>query len=67
MKKKITVIGSSNVDMIIKLKQLPKPGETIAGGVFTQVLGGKGANQAVAAARAAGPSMSVSLSLAMCL
>ena len=60
MKKKITVIGSSNVDMIIKLKQLPKPGETIAGGVFTQVLGGKGANQAVAAARAAGPSMSVS-------
>lgn len=53
MTKKITVIGSSNVDMIIKLKRIPAPGETITGGVFTQVFGGKGANQAIGAARAA--------------
>lgn len=60
MTKKITVIGSSNVDMIIKLKQLPKPGETLTGGIFTQVFGGKGANQAIGAARAAGQSIHVS-------
>jgi sugar/nucleoside kinase (ribokinase family) len=42
MTKKITVIGSSNVDMIIKLRQLPKPGETLTGGIFTQVFGAKG-------------------------
>ncbi|MGA2408302.1 MAG: ribokinase [Bacteroidales bacterium] len=58
--KKITVIGSSNVDMIIKLKRLPQPGETLNDGVFTQVFGGKGANQAIAAVRAAEPSTSVS-------
>jgi ribokinase len=52
--KKITVIGSSNVDMIIKSDRLPKPGETVGNGVFVKVNGGKGANQAVAAARAGG-------------
>jgi len=52
--KKIAVIGSSNVDMIIKSSRLPKPGETIGDGVFAKVNGGKGANQAVAAARAGG-------------
>lgn len=50
----IVVIGSSNVDMIMKLSRLPKLGETITDGEFVQVFGGKGANQAVAAARAGG-------------
>ena len=51
---KITVIGSSNTDMIIQVPRLPVPGETLLGGSFTTALGGKGANQAVAAARAGG-------------
>jgi ribokinase len=54
MSKKIVVIGSSNTDMIIKSKRIPQPGETIIGGKFTTAAGGKGANQAVAAARAGG-------------
>ena len=54
MKKKITVVGSSNTDMIINVPRIPKPGETIMGGEFTTAAGGKGANQAVAAARAGG-------------
>ena len=49
----ITVIGSSNTDMIIKVPRIPKPGEFILGGKFHTAAGGKGANQAVAAARAA--------------
>ncbi|MBN2347663.1 MAG: ribokinase [Bacteroidales bacterium] len=51
---KITVIGSSNTDMIIKVPRFPNPGETILGGKFATASGGKGANQAVAAARAGG-------------
>jgi ribokinase len=54
MAKNIVVVGSSNTDMIIKVPWLPKPGETILGGKFTTAAGGKGANQAVAAARAGG-------------
>ena len=54
MKKKIVVIGSSNTDMIIKVHRLPVPGETVLGGEFSTAQGGKGANQAVAAARAGG-------------
>lgn len=54
MKPKILVIGSSNTDMIAKVPRLPRPGETILGGQFTTAAGGKGANQAVAAARAGG-------------
>ncbi len=50
----IVVVGSSNTDMIIKLDRIPKPGETILGGEFATAAGGKGANQAVAAARAGG-------------
>ena len=50
-KKKIVVIGSSNVDLIMQMDHLPKPGETVLGGVFNQTYGGKGANQAVGAAR----------------
>jgi len=54
MSKKIVVIGSANVDMICKVEHLPKPGETVGKGEFMTVNGGKGANQAVAAARANG-------------
>ncbi len=50
----ITVIGSSNTDMIIKVPRIPKAGEIILGGKFSTAAGGKGANQAVAAARAGG-------------
>ena len=49
--KPIVVVGSSNMDLVIKTGRIPKPGETILGGEFVMVAGGKGANQAVAAAR----------------
>jgi len=52
--KKIVVVGSSNTDMIIKTPRIPRPGETVLGGEFSIAAGGKGANQAVAAARAGG-------------
>ena len=51
MKPYILVVGSSNTDMVIKADHLPMPGETILGGTFFMNPGGKGANQAVAAAR----------------
>ncbi len=47
----ILIIGSSNMDLNIYSERLPKPGETVTGGTFKQCLGGKGANQAVAAVR----------------
>ena len=50
----IVVIGSINTDMIVRVPQLPGAGETVLGGNFRQVPGGKGANQAVAAVRAGG-------------
>lgn len=53
-KKKIFVIGSCNTDMVIKGDRLPTPGETVIGGTFLMNPGGKGANQAVAAARQGG-------------
>ena len=53
-KNSILVVGSSNTDMIIKVQRIPKPGETILGGEFASAAGGKGANQAVGAARAGG-------------
>lgn len=49
---RILVIGSSNVDLTIRLDRLPQVGETVSGGEFYQSFGGKGANQAVAARRA---------------
>lgn len=52
--KKIIVIGSCNTDMVIKADRLPIPGETVIGGTFLMNPGGKGANQAVAAARMGG-------------
>ena len=54
MMPRIAVLGSSNTDMIVKLPSLPGPGETVIGGTFSMAAGGKGANQAVAAARAGG-------------
>jgi len=51
---RIIVIGSSNTDMVVKSKKIPSPGETILGGDFLMNAGGKGANQAVAAARLGG-------------
>lgn len=47
----IVVIGSVNTDMVVTVDSLPAPGETVLGGEFARFAGGKGANQAVAAAR----------------
>lgn len=49
--KRIVVVGSTNTDMVVKAARIPAPGETILGGRFLMNPGGKGANQAVAAAR----------------
>jgi ribokinase len=48
---KIVVVGSANTDMVVRTEHLPLPGETVLGGKFIMTAGGKGANQAVAAAR----------------
>ena len=48
----ITVLGSINVDLVTRVPRIPAPGETVLGGDYTIVPGGKGANQALAAARA---------------
>ena len=48
---KILVVGSVNIDFVIRTKRLPAAGETIGGGVFSTVPGGKGANQAYSACR----------------
>lgn len=53
-KNKIVVIGSSNTDMVISTEHFPKPGETVMGHDYLSNHGGKGANQAVAAARLGG-------------
>ena len=47
----IIVVGSINADLVVSGASLPRPGETVIGGRFLQAAGGKGANQAVAAAR----------------
>jgi ribokinase len=51
---RIVVVGSANTDMVVRVPSLPRPGETVIGGAFFTARGGKGANQAVAAARAGG-------------
>jgi ribokinase len=51
---RIFVVGSANTDMIVRVPRIPAPGETVLGGEFRTAAGGKGANQAVAAARAGG-------------
>jgi ribokinase len=48
---RIVVVGSANTDLVVRLPRLPRTGETVAGGHFQILAGGKGANQAVAAAR----------------
>ncbi|HEX8918094.1 MAG TPA: PfkB family carbohydrate kinase, partial [Chloroflexota bacterium] len=50
----ITVVGSANVDMVARVPHLPSPGETVLASALHSVPGGKGANQAVAGARAGG-------------
>lgn len=54
MKKIITVVGSSNTDLVFQTSKFPQSGETVMGGEFNTFAGGKGANQAVAAARLGG-------------
>ena len=47
---KIAVVGSVNLDLVVRCERLPRPGETLSGATFARYPGGKGANQAVAAA-----------------
>ena len=51
----IVVFASLNVDFVMQVERLPRPGETVLGGRYFLVQGGKGANQACAAARASAP------------
>jgi ribokinase len=51
MKPKLVVAGSANRDLVVKTERIPAPGETVIGGAFVAAAGGKGGNQAVAAAR----------------
>ena len=60
--RQIVVVGSANTDLVVRVPTLPRPGETVSGGTFFTARGGKGANQAVAAARAGG-----SVALIACL
>jgi ribokinase len=48
---RVIVVGSVNVDLVVRAPRLPRPGETVTGGEFRRHAGGKGGNQAVAAAR----------------
>jgi len=48
---RLTVVGSVNLDFVVRVGQLPRPGETLSGATLERIPGGKGANQAVAAAR----------------
>ncbi len=48
---RITVVGSANIDLVARCERLPRPGETVSDAALQRVPGGKGANQAVAAAR----------------
>ncbi len=52
MSNRVVVVGSYNTDMVVRTSRIPRPGETVINGSFTRGHGGKGANQAVAAARA---------------
>jgi ribokinase len=51
MRVRLTVVGSINLDFVARAERLPRPGETVSGARFSRGPGGKGANQAVAAAR----------------
>lgn len=56
---RIAVIGSINMDLVIRLPRIPRPGESVIGGDLARFAGGKGANQAVAAARLGADAMLV--------
>src|SRR5438046_2772809 len=51
MSVELTVVGSINLDLVARVERLPRPGETVSGSEFQRFPGGKGANQAVAAAK----------------
>jgi ribokinase len=51
MAAELTVVGSINLDLVARIERLPRPGETLSGASLARISGGKGANQAVAAAR----------------
>ncbi|PUA18164.1 ribokinase [Glaciimonas sp. PCH181] len=61
----IVVIGSINMDLVMRVPRMPHPGETLLGGQFRTIPGGKGANQAVACARLSKPSLTGSNKVAM--
>lgn len=61
MRRSLVVIGSLNLDLVVTVAQPPRPGETVLGGDYTTFPGGKGANQAVAAARAGAATAMVGL------
>src|SRR5713101_2179543 len=61
MKPSIVVVGSLNMDFVVSVEQLPAPGETVIGGNFQMFPGGKGANQACAAAKLGGNSVDVKM------
>jgi ribokinase len=48
---RVVVVGSVNVDLVVQVERIPRPGETVSRGRFTRAFGGKGANQAAGAAR----------------
>ena len=59
MLKPIVVVGSINLDLVARAEHIPRPGETIIGSEFQTFYGGKGANQAVAAAKLGHPTFMV--------
>ncbi len=59
MKSAIAVLGSLNMDFVVSVEHLPAPGQTVLGRDFQMIPGGKGANQACAAGKLAGPGISV--------
>lgn len=59
MSGRVIVVGSVNVDLVVRAEHLPSPGETVTGGTFERHHGGKGGNQAVAAARLGRPTLFV--------
>jgi ribokinase len=57
----VVVVGSVNVDLVVRIERLPRPGETVTGGTFHRVPGGKGGNAAAAAARLGAPTTFVGM------
>ncbi len=57
----IVIIGSINMDLVLRVPRMPHPGETLSGGRFQTISGGKGANQAVACARLSADSVKVAM------